>query len=102
MSIPTKKRFLITIVAEALIETRLVDALKGLGVRGYSISACRGDSLGSVRASEWSGNNVQIQTIVSADLSDTILQMLARDFIGTFSVVAFRSEVEVLRPEKFS
>jgi hypothetical protein len=45
---------------------------------------------------------VQIQTIVSADLSDTILQMLARDFIGTFSVVAFRSEVEVLRPEKFS
>lgn len=102
MTITTKKRLLITIVSESLIEGRIIEALRNLGVKGYSVSACRGDSIGTVRASEWSGDNVQIQTIVSAELSDRILEMLQRDFLGTFAVVAFRSEVEVLRAEKFS
>lgn len=101
MTVVTKKRMLVTIFSEAVIEGRLVEALKAIGVKGYSVSVCRGDSIGSIRASEWSGNNIQIQTLVSAELSDQILEMLRRDFIGVYAVIAFRAEVEVLRGEKF-
>ena len=101
MTVTTKKRILVTIVSESLIEGRIIEAIKALGVKGYSVSACRGDSIGTIRASEWSGDNVQIQTLVNLELSDKILEMLQRDFIGTYALVAFRSEVEVLRGEKF-
>lgn len=101
MAVSTKKRMLVTIVSEAVIEARIIDAIKSLGVRGYTVSACRGDSIGHVRASEWAGDNIQIQTLVNAELSDKILAMLQRDFMNSFALVAFRTEVEVLRPEKF-
>jgi hypothetical protein len=101
MTVTTKKRILVTIVSESLIEGRLIEALIGLGVKGYSVSACRGDSIGTIRASEWSGDNIQIQTLVNTELSDKILAMLQRDFLGKYALVAFRTEVDVLRAEKF-
>jgi nitrogen regulatory protein P-II 2 len=101
MTIPTEKRMLITIVAEALIESRLVDSLKAVGVVGYSIGTCRGDSVGSVRASEWEGENIELKTLVSVALSERVLEMIRNDYLGKFAVVAYRSEVEVLRGDKF-
>jgi nitrogen regulatory protein P-II 2 len=93
---------LITIVSEAMIEARLLEVIKGLGVKGYSVGTCRGDSLGSVRASDWEGHNVEIKTLVSEELSERILAAIRDEFIGKYALVAFRTEVEVLRGEKFS
>lgn len=99
--IGTEQVMLVTIIAERLIEGKLVEMLNKVGVRGYSITDCRGDSIGAVRASDWEGNNIQIQVILSKDLSDKLLENLKIGFIGTYAVVAFRSNVEVLRGEKF-
>jgi hypothetical protein len=101
MTVKTEKRMLVTILAEALIESRLIEALQGLGVRGYSVSSCRGDSIGTVRASEWEGDNVEIKTLVSKEMSEQILTTLRERFIENFAVVVYRTEVDILRSDKF-
>ena len=51
-TVPVK---LLTIIAEALLEVRLVNEIKGLGARGYSVSEVRGEGSRGIRASEWEG-----------------------------------------------
>lgn len=101
MTVKTEKRMLVTILAEAVIESRLIEALQGLGVRGYSVSSCRGDSIGTVRASEWEGNNVEIKTLVSLETSEKILEAMQERFIQSFALIVYRTEVDILRSDKF-
>jgi hypothetical protein len=99
--IQTEQVMLVTIIAERLIEGKLIELFHRIGIRGYSITDCRGDTNGSVRASEWEGDNIQIQLLLSMDRSEKLLTELKDKFIGTYAVVAYRAAVEVLRGEKF-
>ncbi len=98
----TENIMLITVISERLLEGKLVELLKELGARGYSISYCRGDSQGAVRASEWEGENVKIEALLSHALSDKMLERVRQDFFDNYAIVIYRSEVEVIRGEKFA
>ncbi len=97
-TIPLKR---VTIVAEALLEERLVRDIRGLGARGHTLTEVRGEGSRGVRASEWEGRNVQIETLVSASVAESILEALAERYFPYFAVVAYVTTVEVVRGEKY-
>ena len=70
----TVTRQLITIVAEAVVERRLIDDLKACGARGYSVGHVSGEGV--------TGRH-------------------PRDYFERFAVVAWLSTVQVARGERF-
>ena len=99
MNLSVLKR--VTIISEALSEERLLADLKRLGARGYTLTEVRGEGSRGVRASEWEGNNIKIETLVSATIATAILEFLAERYFPSYAVVAHQEEVDVVRGEKY-
>lgn len=91
----------VTIIAEALLENRLIHDIKQAGARGYTITEARGEGTRGVRASEWEGQNIRLETLVSEAVADRILALLAEHYFPQFAVVAFTDTVEVVRGERY-
>lgn len=99
MTLTTLKR--VTIISEAFLEERLLADLKRLGARGYTLTEARGEGSRGVRASEWEGNNLRIETIVSAEVATALLSHLAERYFASYAVIAFQDTIEVVRGEKY-
>lgn len=97
----TASRKLVTIVAEALLEDRLVLELRQLGASGYTLTRASGRGTRGVRASEWEGNNVRIETLVGEEVADQILTHLSDKYFELYAVVAYVQTVEVVRGDKY-
>ncbi len=97
-TVPLKE---VTIVAEALLEERLLREIRELGAQGYTVGQVRGEGSRGVRASEWEGKNVRIETLVSAEVADRILTHIAEEYFEHYAVVAYLSDVQVVRGEKY-
>lgn len=93
---------LITIIAEDELETRLIQELKLAGASGYTISKARGAGSYRERTSEWEGENIRIEALVSEAVADAIAMRLAAKYLDKYGVVFYRVSVEVLRGEKFT
>jgi nitrogen regulatory protein P-II 2 len=91
----------VTIIAEALLEARLVRELRGLGARGYTVTEARGQGSRGIRASDWEGRNVKLETIVSPDVADRILAHVADRYFAHHAVIVSVERVEVLRGDKY-
>jgi nitrogen regulatory protein P-II 2 len=92
---------LVTVIAESLLEDRLVRDFKTCGAKGYTITQARGEGSRGVRASEWEGANVKLEAIVSEAVADRILELLAQKYFQHFAVIAYLENVEVVRGEKY-
>lgn len=55
-----------------------------------------------MRASEWGGKNVKIETIVTPETADLILPRVAREYFTHYAVIAYVSDVHVVRGEKYT
>jgi nitrogen regulatory protein PII len=91
----------VTIVAEALLEERLLLELRERGARGFTVGEARGEGSRGVRASDWEGRNVRIETLVSPEAADAILSHVAEAYFPHFAVVAWVEDVEVVRGDKY-
>ena len=92
---------LVTIVAEAVISDKIIREIKALGATGYTVTAAEGQGSRGVRASEWEGKNMRIETLVSEAVSEAILQMLATHYFPNYAVVAYVEDVRVVRGDKY-
>lgn len=93
---------LVTIIAEAFLEEKLVREVKKLGASGYTLSPARGEGSRGVRASEWEGGNVRLEVVVSPQVAERILERLAEVYFPSYAVIAFTQTVEVVRGEKYA
>jgi nitrogen regulatory protein P-II 2 len=91
----------LTVIAEALLRDRLVNDLKAQGVRGYSLSRVEGEGTRHFHASDFEGDNVQIESIVSPDIAEKVLEHLKSHYFEDFSIIAYTQDVQVLRKERF-
>ena len=91
----------ITIIAERLLEDRLVRDLQICGATGYTITDARGAGSRGVRVSQWEGGNIRLETLVSMAVADKILELLNRKYFEHFAVIATLENVEVVRGEKY-
>lgn len=92
---------LVTIIAETILEDRLRRELKQLGARGYTIGAARGEGTRGLRAIDWEGQSVRIETLVSAETAERIMAHLAQQYFAAYAVIAYSVDAEVLRGEKY-
>jgi nitrogen regulatory protein P-II 2 len=92
----------VTIIAEAVLEDRLLREVRELGSRGYTLTEVRGEGSRGVRASEWEGKNVQIEVLVGEAVADAILDHLAEHYFEHYAVVAYVVDVAVVRGERYA
>jgi nitrogen regulatory protein P-II 2 len=92
---------MITIVALDSLQNRLVADLKNCGIKGYTISEVDGEGLHEQHFTDWEGRNIRIEVLVSEDKVLCIMEMLSKNYFEKYGVIAFVTNVEVLRKERF-
>jgi nitrogen regulatory protein P-II 2 len=97
----TVERQLITIVAEAVVERRLVDDIKKCGAKGYSLSHVTGAGTTGRHTLDLNGPSVRIESVVTDEIASRILEMLASDYFERYAVIAWLTPARVARPERF-
>ena len=93
---------LITIICEALASAPLHRLLEEVGARGSTQFAVEGDGHQGRRTGEMREfANIQVEVIVPPAVADELLARLEREFFPRFAIVAYESDVRVLRSNKF-
>ena len=98
----TVERRKITIVAEAVLEDRLLRELRALGATGYTITDARGAGSRGRRTMDLGGRNIRVEVIATAALADAILAHVAEHYFEHFAVIAWVDDVAVVRGDKYA
>ena len=96
-----KSLHLLTIIAEEVLANQLEKEIVAMGARGYTASPVSGKGLQELRDNQWEGENVKIETIVSADTCNKILAFLQEKYFERYAMIAFHHPVEVVRTSHF-
>jgi nitrogen regulatory protein P-II 2 len=99
MNIPLKK---VTIVTENVLREGIIKIIRKEGGTGHTITACEGEGSKGIHASDWEGRNIQIETIVNEETANKILTAVSEAYMKNYALIAYMSDVLVLRKEKFS
>jgi nitrogen regulatory protein PII len=91
----------VTIIAERVLRDDLLQMLKNHGASGWTLTAVEGEGSRGIRASEWEGRNVQIDTLVSPSTAEIIMEDVGKNYFADWSVIVYACDVEVLRGEKY-
>lgn len=97
----TEELVLVTVVAEAVLEHRLIRDVVAAGAHGWTVCDARGQGSRGVRADEFEGSNIRLETLVSASVADRFLEVLDRDYFPAYAVVAWTTPGKVVRPAKY-
>lgn len=97
----TVPRNLVTIVAEPVVEHRLVDDIKACGAKGYSLDHVRGEGVTGNRSLDLTGPSIRLETVVTEAVADSIMTMLTEKYFERYAVVAWMAPVQVMRPGRF-
>lgn len=92
---------LVTIITEGLLKEQIVALLKEHGSTGYTAVRADGEGSRGVHASHWEGPNMKIQSITTPEVADTIMEGISEKYFDHYAVVAWLSDISVLRGEKF-
>lgn len=98
---PTTPLKLVVIVTERILEDRLLRALDDLGATGYTLTDATGKGTRGVRASEWEGPDVRIETLVSPSVADAIVAHVSETFFEHYAVIVYVLDAAVVRGEKY-
>jgi len=92
---------LVTIVTERILEDRLLRKITQLGAKGYTLTQASGKGSRGIRASEWAGPDTRIETLVSSEVADAIVEHVAEAFFEHYAVIVFVQDAQVVRGEKY-
>ena len=93
---------LLVIVAEAVLRDRLVAELATLRVPGCTLTTAMSWGREGLGSGEFEGPSVRLEVVASAEVTDAILTALAERYFSTWSIMAWVSDVSVVRPEKYA
>ncbi len=97
----TAQRQLLTVIAESLLEQRLIDDVKRLGAKGYSVGHVRGEGATGRAALDFAGPSVRLESVVTDEVAERIFELLRTDYFPHYAVVAWVAPVRVARPDRF-
>jgi nitrogen regulatory protein P-II 2 len=92
---------LVTIVAERVLRSRLLEEIRELGARGVTMTEVSGEGSRGVRASEWEGSNVRLETIVADAVAARIVDHVSNRYFDYHAVIVFVQDVDVVRGDKY-
>lgn len=102
MPVKTVPLKLLVIVAEAVLRDRLVAEMKTLGVPGCTLTTAMSWGREGLGSGEWEGPSVRLEVVAPPEVIDAILLALSERYFPTWSVMAWVSDVSVVRPEKYA
>lgn len=91
----------VTIVAESILEARLVDDLRAAGALGWTITSAHGEGPRGRRVSDFEGGNVRVETLVAEDVAERIWSRLAEAYFPNYAITAWTYNVQVARPGRY-
>jgi nitrogen regulatory protein PII len=91
----------VTIISERFLKDDIIDIIKKNSAKGYTLTDVSGEGSRGIRASEWEGKNVKIETVVSSSTSDRIIQAISDHYFENYAVIAYTQTVNVVRGEKY-
>ena len=92
----------LTIIAEALLEPRLLAELKRHHAHAWTIAEVRGAFPEGDREGDWEADRtIEVRVICDAAVADAIAEAVLAKFAPHYSVIVHFSEVQVLRPERY-
>ena len=93
---------LVTIVCEAHAREAVTKLLREVGAHGWTLFSVEGDgSQGKRPADIPEFANIQIEVVVPSEVAEKLLARLENDFFPRYAMIAFESDVRVLRRGKF-
>jgi nitrogen regulatory protein PII len=93
---------LVTIVCEALAREPLKVLLCETGAHGYTMFTVEGHGAQGPRLADIQEfANIQVEVIVPPAVAGQLLARLEQDFFARYAMVAYESDVRVLRRDKF-
>jgi nitrogen regulatory protein P-II 2 len=93
---------LVTIIGEALARKPLKKVLAEVGAHGYTLFAVEGDGSQGRRTGDIQEfANIQVEVIVPPAVSEQLLARLEKEFFPQFAMVAYETDIRVVRREKF-
>ncbi|MFM1966157.1 MAG: hypothetical protein RL134_1882 [Actinomycetota bacterium] len=92
----------LTIVAESVLEERLLAVIDECGARGWTVSMAQGHGPSHHGVSGIEGGNVRVETLVSEDVATRIWSRLENDFFPHYAVSAWAYDVRVARMARYS
>src|SRR5436305_5444810 len=98
---PLQQLKLVTIVAEEILKERLCKKGLELGAAGYTCFTVEGDGSRGVRDEHVQGMNVQIEFVCPEAIALSILTYVAEHFFENFAIIAFMSDVTVIRGKHY-
>jgi nitrogen regulatory protein P-II 2 len=98
MTTPLK---LLVVVAEEAIAPKIVEDIKRLGATGYTQTDAHGEGARGKRMGRVGETNARIETVVGDAVAERILARLAEHYFPRYAVIAWTSDVAVVRGEKY-
>ncbi len=93
---------LVTIIGEALARAPLKRLLSESGAHGYTLFTVEGDGAQGRRTADIQEfANIQVQVIVPPPVAEQLLARLEQEFFPRFAMVAYETDIRVMRREKF-
>ena len=93
---------LVTVIGEALAREPLRKLFGEVGAHGFTVFTVEGDGSKGRRSAEMQEfANIQAEVIVPPAVAERLLQRLEKEFFGTFAMVAYETDIRVVRREKF-
>jgi nitrogen regulatory protein P-II 2 len=91
----------VTIIGDDTVRYRIVKEIRDLGATGYTDYSVHGEGARGVRPRHAEPANVKIEVIATPEVAQRILDHIAKHYFDNYAMIAFLSDVEVLRGEKF-
>lgn len=95
------ERQLLTIVAEAALESRLLGDLAEVGITGYTVTSSHGAGTRGQREGDFQGGNVRIECVTTEQKAEAALAVLADKYFAHYACVAWLGAVRVVRGDHF-
>ena len=93
---------LVTVVCEAFAREPVLDILRTVGARGWTLFAVEGDGARGGRPADIPEfSNIQIEVVVRPEVAVVLLEQLERELFPRYGMIAFAADVQVLRAGKF-
>lgn len=92
----------LTVIAEALLEPRLLAELKRHHAHVWTIAEVRGAFPEGARDGDWEADRtIEVRVICDPVVADAIAEAVLAKFAPHYSIVVHFAEVQVLRPERY-
>lgn len=87
---------LLTIITETVLEDILIEEIRKLGAKGYTVSDARGKGTHGTRSGRWTqGGNIRLEVVGDADLCARIVERLQATYERDYGLLMFTAPVHV-------